>query len=434
MHIPLALLLSFLFLPVICQTTQKKVILPGNIESVTTAQLEEITQLLGDARIIGTTERIHGYAEPFIFRNQLIRHLVEQQRIDVILLETGLLESFTLNDYIHNRLDNLDTARLYGFTSGKQTIKENAALLDWLREYNMDPANKRKVHICGFDVSGSMGAGTSRSEMNNPLITALNYYGMLEAPSTAGFVNDLDPYTAFVKTKPFRPAKEGAKTYEDLDLQTRNLITAGIEEMISNLQTYRFEYIRQTSESAHERALTAAIGARQIDQILRQLSLPGEPFSPESIDNSFFARLNAMCENVQYLLNRFPDSNFLIFGASNHLFKGPVETYWPDAPEPVILPVTVGQFLTHAYPENYTLISHFYLQAPDERNNLRNEAEFLSSWLTQEGTNYFMPVSELEGIPANKSIQIDRQNFLVPAESFDFVLFTEQLSRHERIE
>ncbi|WP_215226674.1 erythromycin esterase family protein [Echinicola shivajiensis] len=406
--------------------------LPEDISKIDEIQLSQIADQLGDARIIGTTERIHGYKEPFIFRNELIKYLVGAKQIDVILLESGLLESRYLNDYIHQKQSSLDLVRLNGFSSGKQTIPENIEILEWLRNYNSDPKNLHKVDIYGFDISGSMGAGTSRSEMNTPIKTLVSYLEKASFDRDTNLIEKLKPLTDSLKIKPFAPNQENLPTYDKLNRGTRNEVTSILNDLIANLEIYRFEYIANTSQEEYDWAYIAAISARNIDNVLRKLPLPGEIMTPEKIDDSFFARLNGMVQNVEYLLNRNPEAKFFIFAASNHLFKHPFETYWPGSQEGVSLPITVGTYLASQYPSDYKLVGHFYLNAENEKNNLKEDPAIFSNHLVNNSKNYFIPVMDLNKLNIDEKMKIDQGAYIIPSKSFDYILFTENITEHQR--
>lgn len=407
--------------------------LPKDIEQLTELELSKIADQLGDVKIIGTTERIHGYKEPFVFRNELIKYLVTSKRINIVLLESGFLESRYLNEYIHSKSNDLDFTILNGFSSGKQTIQENIELLAWLKTYNSDPKNSHKVDLYGFDVSGSMGAGSSKSEMNTPISTFISYLEKTAFERDSALIQKIKPRIDSLKVKPFIPDQENLASYEKLNQKTRNEVTSALNDLISNLETYRYEYMDQTTQEEYEWAYISAISARQIDNILRKFPLPGEPMNPEMIDLSFYNRLNGMVENVTFLLNHHQDSKFLIFAASNHLFKSPAETLWPGMSEAVSLPITVGRYLARKYPSDYKLISHFYLTAENEKSSLKDDPAVLSNSLEGTHPNYFVPIEFLDALDLSKKVKIEPNSFVMPSAAFDYILFTENISAHKRI-
>lgn len=406
--------------------------LPEELSQMNEEELSQIASHLGNFKIVGITERIHGFKEPFIFRNELIKYLVNSKQIDIILLESGFLESKFLNDYIHSKTKDLDEARINGFSSGKHTIEENIQILEWLRNYNSDLNNSHKVDLYGFDVSGSMGAGSSKSEMNTPIKSLVSFLDKTSFDRDGELLKKLKPRIDSLKIKPFASDQENLPTYDKLIERSRNEVTSILNDLISNLEIYRYDYIAQTSQKDFHWAYIAAISARQIDNILRKLPLPGEIMTPEKIDNSFFARLNAMVQNVEYVLHTNSNSRFLIFAASNHLFKAPVETFWPGSEKGVIFPITVGTYLSSQYPDDYKLISHFYLNAENQKKSLQEDPAIFSNQLSKKSGNYFISLNNIDEIEINKQVKIDQESFLIPASSFDYILFTEKISKLQR--
>jgi erythromycin esterase len=65
-----------------------------------TKELAPLDQMIGDAKIVGLSEGIHAGAEPLIFRNRVFKHLVERLGFNAIALESGIVESRLLNDYV----------------------------------------------------------------------------------------------------------------------------------------------------------------------------------------------------------------------------------------------------------------------------------------------------------------------------------------------
>ena len=112
-----------------------------------------------DSRVVALGEPAHGAHEPLAFRNCLFRYLVEQQGFTAIALETGLNESRHLQDYAAGGEGDAQSIARRGFTWGFWRYPENAELLDWIRNYNIDPARGRKIRLYGIDMSGGDSSG-----------------------------------------------------------------------------------------------------------------------------------------------------------------------------------------------------------------------------------------------------------------------------------
>jgi erythromycin esterase len=115
-------------------------------------------QIIGSARIVGLSEGQHAAAEPLEFRNRLFKYLVENLGFNVIAIESGIVESRLLNEYVTQGTGQLDTVLRQGFSNGFDTFRQNVELIRWMRNYNASlRPDAAKVQSYGIDVPGSPG-------------------------------------------------------------------------------------------------------------------------------------------------------------------------------------------------------------------------------------------------------------------------------------
>lgn len=93
-----------------------------------TQDLRPIERMIGDAKIVGLSEGIHAAAEPLIFRNRLFKHLVEHLGFSAIAIESGIVESRLLNDYVTHGKGELDSVLKQGLSVGFDTFRQNGEL------------------------------------------------------------------------------------------------------------------------------------------------------------------------------------------------------------------------------------------------------------------------------------------------------------------
>jgi erythromycin esterase len=93
-----------------------------------TKDLAPIGRMIGDAKIVGLSEGIHAAAEPLIFRNRLFKHLVEHLGFTAIALESGIVESRVLNDYVTQGKGEFDDVLKQGLSVGSHTFRQNGEL------------------------------------------------------------------------------------------------------------------------------------------------------------------------------------------------------------------------------------------------------------------------------------------------------------------
>ena len=142
--------------------------------------------MIGDAKIVGLSEGIHAAAEPLIFRNRLFKHLVEQLGFKAIAIESGIVESRVLNDYVTQGKGDFDAVLRQGFSNGFDTFRQNGELIRWMREYNARlPPDAVKVQIFGLDVPGSPGNLDAARGPDTALRSALEYLRAVDPQAAA---------------------------------------------------------------------------------------------------------------------------------------------------------------------------------------------------------------------------------------------------------
>jgi erythromycin esterase len=113
--------------------------------------LEWLDEAIGDARVVAIGESAHGNREFYQLRHRLLRYLVERHGFDAYALESGFVEGWRVNDWVHGG-DELSELLATGITflMGLVIPMRN---LEWMREHNRSAA--RPVSFYGVDLAGS---------------------------------------------------------------------------------------------------------------------------------------------------------------------------------------------------------------------------------------------------------------------------------------
>lgn len=289
-----------------------------------TSELRPLREMIGAAKIVGLSEGQHSAAEPLVFRNRLFKDLVENLGFGAIAIESGIVESRVLNDYVTEGKGELDTVLKQGFSFGFDTFRQNVELIRWLRNYNAHlSSGAAKVQIYGLDVSGSPGNFDAARGPDTALDVALTY------------LRGVDPQVAEQmqrKVAAFLPALKGTNGYGALSQSDRDALTATIADLVSLMERRRFSYIDKSSKEEYEWAERTAIGARQTDSWFRRMPIgwkfkDGFEWTREAID----VRNRAMLDNLEWVLTRLgPRGRVLVFAAVPHIGATPM-TY-PEGP------------------------------------------------------------------------------------------------------
>lgn len=289
-----------------------------------TSDLRPLREMIGAAKIVGLSEGQHAAAEPLMFRNRLFKDLVENLGFGAIAIESGIVESRALNDYVTQGEGELDAVLKQGFSAGFDTFRQNAELIRWLRSHNAGlPPGEAKVQIYGLDVSGSPGNLDAARGPETALDAALIYLRRVD-PEVAAQMQR--------KVAAFLPALEGTNGYGPLQQSDRDALTATIADLVSIMERRRFAYIDKSSKEHYEWAMRAAIGARQTDAWFRRMPLgwklaDGFAWTREAID----VRNQAMLDNLEWVLSRLgARERVLVFAAAGHIGATPMQ--YPQGP------------------------------------------------------------------------------------------------------
>ena len=204
------------------------------------------------------------------------------------------------------------------------------------RQHNADPKN-RQVHFYGFDVPGSPGNPAANRGCATALMEALQYLTSVDRPSAVAFHARVDPVVLHLGFEFYRTGD--TRGYHQLTECERNSLTAAIADLIALFERREACYAILSGQAEYEWACRAAIGARQVDQWLRQIPLGWEPPSepvdlPSGLYPPFFAtatevRDRAQAENLEWILGREEHrGKVLIYGHNYHLSSSPVRPSW----------------------------------------------------------------------------------------------------------
>lgn len=286
----------------------------------------QLSEMIGNARIVGLSEAVHASKDPLEFRNRLFGYLVEEHGFEAIAIESGIIESRVLNDYVTEGVGTLQGAAAQGFSWGFDSFQQNQELVRWIKEYNSSvKEGARKIQIFGFDVSGSPANLAVERGPETALVYALDYLRQVD-PQAADDIQQ--------RVRPFIAALESTNDYGVLTGVERDSLSAAIADMVSLVQRNRIEYIAESSELDYAWGEQAAIAARHVDAWFRRMPddwrvSDGFEWTPDAMR----VRDRAMAENLEWILGRLePRGRILVFGAVGHMAATPLHVAGADSP------------------------------------------------------------------------------------------------------
>ena len=296
-----------------------------------TRDLRFIETMIGDAKIVGLSEGIHAAAEPLIFRNRVFKHLVEHRGFNAIAMESGIVESRVLNDYVTRGRGRLRHRPPPGFLQwiryvpperGTDTLDEGIQrALAARRSQGASIRPRRSWQPGNFDAA--RGPDTA-------LQTALEYLRVVDPQAAAQLQR---------RVETFLPVLKDINGYGDVKEPERDSLTAAIADLVSLMERQQLAYVEKSSKDDFEWAERAAIGARQTDTWFRRMP-PGWKLE-HGLDWTRYAmqvRDRTMADNLGWVLSRLgPRGRVLVFAASGHLASTVVQL--PNQPAREMIPL-----------------------------------------------------------------------------------------------
>ena len=386
--------------------------LPDDLSSISDDELAPILPMLGDARIIGISEGTHEFIEPIQFRNELLKFLIKRKRIHVIALESGLLESKLVNEYVHGTNVSLDSALNHGLECNFGEVNLNRDLLKWVREYNQDSNEDDKISVYGYDIPGC-----APNPVTENARSGINYildFLKIDSVMYDKYSSRFNPYMPLLHIKDNRESKE--LHFWDIGSAQWNEIFTILDELESDLESHQSEYIKKVGENEVMWAFVAMKGARQNMDFLRSIGNSDYDYSP---------RESGQLENLEWILEKEEGRNIALFAHIAHIAK---EIHMKNGGMSVLMG---GEHIAEKYEDDYVVIGNFYRKLDwfdDEPIVL--EDSLIANELEKKGIkNFYMAVDKSDtlwdkewafGKPSSGG-----QVYMNPSEGIDIFLYND---------
>lgn len=416
--------------------------LPNRLSEIQSSDLLPILKMVGNSKIIGVTEGTHFKNESLDFRNELIKFLVTEKRIDVVALESGLIESRELYDYVNGKQGDIDSVIYNGFSWTFDRIPQNKEIVEWLRNYNSNASNGHKVRLYGFDVPGSPFNPEVNRKMNTAINEALGYLKVVDLLTWTEFENRLKPYIEYIHLNYFNP-NDSSKQYIHLAECDRNTLTGIINNLIKLYEINEINFSKRSSVDDYQWAYRAAVCSRQIDNWLRSIPLNyeipmsmNEVISSNLLWNQQHKRDRSMVDNLDWIMKKEHEPKVLLFAHIIHLSKSATTIVTKDSIN-LIKPHLFGQYLTNRYGEDYKVIGNFYLKTKNHKDSTRVDNDALANVLVKEASkNYYRQINDSDKVLMNKEWKygegfLNVRTYMNPYQGIDVLFFTNSQTQVE---
>lgn len=206
-------------------------------------------------RVLALGEPTHGEDTLLDVRNELFRHLVEQEGYRTIAIESDCLAGLRVDAYVTSGTGTLDEAMTHGFSHGFGASAANRELVRWARKFNTGRDASDHLRLAGFDGPLEITGGASPRQALTALHTFLASW--LDAdhllPCTAATLDHLlgpdarwtEPAAMMDPSRSFGRSSEATELHllaadlvSLLDERTPHLITAAGREAWDRARLY----------------------------------------------------------------------------------------------------------------------------------------------------------------------------------------------------
>lgn len=247
-----------------------------------------------DAKVVLLGEATHGTSEFYRARAAITRHLIEHHGFNIVAVEADWPDAARIDAYVrHRHVPDTEAAAFERFPTWMWRNEEVADFVNWMRDYNKEHAEERRVEFRGLDVYS----------LNSSIRSVLDYLDKVDpeaARDARGRYGCLSPWQS-------DPARYG-----------RAVVTGQKkpcdEALLRQLQTLldkRMDYLRAESGEAFFDAVQNAKIVHAAEHYYRIMY--------EGATESWNLRDRHMFETLQSLLARRDDAKAVIWAHNSHI-------------------------------------------------------------------------------------------------------------------
>ena len=267
--------------------------------------LMPLKKIIGDARIVALGEATHGTHEFFQMKHRMLEFLVEEMGFNTFAMEAAWPEANLINDYVHTGKGE-PAKILSGYAAGGDA-QEVLDLIQWMRAYNENPSNTRKISFYGFEIAGT---------------------GPMARANVAKYMQEVDPQAA-------------KQVVDNYTCYPGNSVTCQkkLQAVYDWLGQHQADYTAKSSAEEFSLALHSA-----------RVAVQYQDFTANS--NNGLIRDRYMAENVTWLLDQAgPDAKIVLWAHNGHVGMSGDENFQ-----------TMGNYLRKQYGNQMVVFGFLFYQ------------------------------------------------------------------------
>jgi erythromycin esterase-like protein len=355
------------------------------------AAIDRIIASLGDpVELLGFGEALHGGEDILMLRNRLFQRLVKTHGYSAIAVESSFPRARVVDEYTACRGPaSYEAVQETGFSHGFGRLDANRELVEWMRQYNADPAHRIKLHFYGFDSPTEMTGTDSPAQV---VYFVLDYLASIDDASAREYHQRIDPLLG-QDSDWDNPAAMMDPTKSAGRSPVATTLRIEIEDLISELHARRPELVAKSDQKRYLEAVQFAGEARQLLNYHAELARE----SDKRVGRLLGIRDALMADNLAYIVSRergrgkvlaFAHNSHLQRGKAQWQFGADVYAWWP-----------AGAHLNEMFGPHYAVIGTA-VGVSDANGIGKPEAGTLEARLTGvPGPVLFIATNKGQGLP-----------------------------------
>ncbi|MGF9854827.1 erythromycin esterase family protein [Bacillus paramobilis] len=276
--------------------------------------LKPLKKMIGSAQYVGLGENTHGSSEIFTMKFRLVKYLVTEMGFTNFTMEEDWGNGLKLNEYIQTGKGNPRE-----FLNLLYPTDEIIAMIEWMKDYNANPSNKKKIQFIGLDLK----------ELDQGCFNKVIDYVRLHRPDLLAEVEE--------NYKELSAFNGGLQEYMDLAPEIKEKFKANAERVARLLKD---ENKQSNTEIVSPEYIWAKATASAIEKFTTML-IPNDYPSMLKLHEQYLAD-HAMW--AQETLG----GKTMVWGHNLHIAKGIIDEK--------LYPYAAGQFLKERLDNNYVTI------------------------------------------------------------------------------
>lgn len=269
------------------------------------SDLTFVDGLVGDAAILGLGEATHGSSEFQKIKHRVFRYMVEHKGVTAFGLEAQIGRCQAIDHYVlTGQGDPIQVIKDQGFWVW--STQEMLDLVNWMRDYNTNPAHVQKLRLFGIDMQD----------------------GGVEIDQVLAYLQPIDAQAAINLAKlyaPYRPYTwdGGFGAYLSAPLVVRNQCHANIQQAYQWMVDHQSAYSAATGSEAYAWALQMA-----------KVVVQNEALNAVDANNGwgiYNIRDQAMADNTDWHIQQLGIGTKVVLSAHNgHINKKGIYSQWTN--------------------------------------------------------------------------------------------------------